>query len=302
MSDQTGAAAASLADPAQTTTPAATTPAAVPGSVTPRTDPGAWQAPEWAKSWSAEDQGYLEKKGIRDPQDIYKQYRELERTLSDDRVALPKDWNNADEVNKFYNRAGRPESPDKYVAPQGSDDGMFKALAPGFHAAGLAQRQIDKLTKDYNDYVSGELKKQADGWIADQNTSQEKLEREWGANTPAEIEHNRRAMRAVGMSVNDATNYMRNGAEKFLRLLNMAGHMISEDNSGDIGSENNLGFGMTPTRAAAELQELKSNGEFMNKVRGKDPLAVAKYNRLIDAAAVGGVTRATIKSGYKRNY
>jgi hypothetical protein len=302
MTDQTGAAAASLADPAQPAAPAATTTTAVPGSVTPRTEPGAWQAPDWAKDWAAEDLGYIEKKGIRDPKDIYKQYRELERTLSDDRVALPKDWNNADEVNKFYNRAGRPESPDKYVAPQGSDDGMFKALAPGFHAAGLTQRQIDTLTKGYNDYAGAQLKSQADGWIQDQNVAQEKLEREWGANTPAEVEHNRRAMRALGMSVNDATNYMRNGAEKFLRLLNMAGHMIAEDNSGDIGSENSLGFGMTPTRAAAELQELKSSPEFMNKVRAKEPVAVAKYNRLIAAMSEGGVTRQTIKSGFKRNY
>lgn len=302
MSDNAqGAAAAALAEPAQ---PAATpaTPAQ-PAGVQPRSDPGtpaaAWKAPDWAKDWSAEDLGYLEKKRLDDPRKLYDSYRNLERTLSDDRVALPKDWGNQEEVDKFYNRVGRPDSPDKYVAPKDADANMFKALAPELHGAGLTQAQVDKITQGYNKFAQAQIAEQANAWIADQNDAQARLEKEWGAKTPQEVEHNRRAMRALGISVDEATAYMRGGAEKFLRLLNTAGHMIAEDNSGDIQSDATLGFGLTPNRAAADLAELRSNKDFMQRVYSGDQVAKNKYNRLVATAAEGGQVRRTVRSGFK---
>jgi hypothetical protein len=94
---------------------------------------------------------------------------------------------------------------------------------------------------------------------------------------------------------------MRGGSEKFLRLLNMAGHMIADDNSGDIASDSTLGFGLTPNRAAAELQELRNNKEFMQRVHSGEPVAKAKYNRLIGITADAGMIRRTIKSGFKQS-
>jgi hypothetical protein len=138
--------------------------------------------------------------------------------------------------------------------------------------------------------------------MEDQAVAQGKLEKEWGSNTPQEIEHNRRAMRALGISVEDATEYMKQGSEKFLRLLNLAGHVIAEDNSGDIQSDSTLGFGLTANRATAELGELRANKDFMARVWAKDPVAKAKYDRLNAAAAEAGLVRNTVKQNFKKNY
>ena len=303
MIDNPGAAAATLVDPNPVQTTTTTQPAAVPGEVKARVDPGsepAPAAPEWVKDWAPEDVGIVEKKAWKSPQDLYKSYRELEKMMGKDKVVLPADGADPKEWDAVYSKLGRPDSPDKYAAPKDADATMFKALAPELHTAGLTQAQVDKVAAGWNKYVEGMTAEQTTAWLNDQATAQSKLEREWGANTPQEIEHNRRAMRALGISVEDATQYMKNGSEKFLRLLNLAGHVIAEDNSGDIASDSTLGFGMTANRAAAELGELRSNGEFMKRVYAKDPIAKAKYDRLVNAASEGGMVRNTVKSKFTR--
>jgi hypothetical protein len=309
MSDNAtvGAAAALLggSDPAPAATPNA--PAATPTGLTgvqPRADAGGLQPdiqlPEWVKDWEPEDRGIIEKKGWKDPKDLYKSYRELERTLGHDKIVLPKDDADPKAWDGVYNKLGRPESPDKYIAPKDADPEMFKAIAPQLHEAGLNQKQLEKITEGYNKFAQDAVAKQTQQWLDDQATAQRKLESEWGARTPQEIEHNRRALRALGMSIDEAQGYMRGGSEKFLRLLNMAGHMIAEDNSGDITSDETLGFGRTPNRAAAELQELRGNDAFMARYRKGDPAAKAKYDNLIKITADAGIVRRTINSNLKR--
>jgi hypothetical protein len=304
MIDNPGAAAATLAEPVQSpATPGQ--PAAVPGSVTQRVDPvdvPAANAPDWVKDWSPEDVGIVEKKAWKSPQDLYKSYRELERMMGQDKVVLPKDGADPKEWDAVYNKLGRPDTADKYTPPEGADAGMFKALAPELHTAGLTQSQVEKVAAGWNKYVGQVTSEQSKQWMEDQAVAQGKLEKEWGSNTPQEIEHNRRAMRALGISVEDATEYMKQGSEKFLRLLNLAGHVIAEDNSGDIQSDSTLGFGLTANRATAELGELRANKDFMARVWAKDPVAKAKYDRLNAAAAEAGLVRNTVKQNFKKNY
>lgn len=308
MSDNAnlGAAATALqGDAAATPPPAATPPATGLTGAQPRADAGGVDPavptlPEWVKDWDPEDRGIIEKKGWKDPKDLYKSYRELERTLGQDKLVLPKDGADPKEWDPIYNRLGRPESPDKYVPPKDADPNLFKALAPELHGAGLTQAQLDKVAAGYNKYAESQMSEAQNNWLRDQESAQAKLEREWGPNTPAEIEHNRRALRALGMSVDEAAQYMRNGSEKFLRLLNIAGHAIAEDNSGDITSDGTLGFGLTPNRAAAELQTLRSDTAFMERVRKGDAAAKQKYDRLVNITAEAGMTRRTINTGLKR--
>ena len=297
MADNTGAAAAALAggdtggapvDPGAGGAPATgATSAAAPGT-----------APEWAKDWPSEDVGYLEKKGLSDPKKLYDSYRNLERTLSSDKIPLPKEGADPKEWDQVWSKLGRPDTPDQYAAPEGADPEMFKALAPAFHKVGLSNERVADLTKVYNDYVGNLIQQQQNVYLEDQSKAMKALESEWGKEGPKEIEFNRRAMRALGLSVDDATRYMQGGAEKFLRLLNLAGRSIAEDNAGDIASNDTLGFGLTPNRAAAELAELKANKDFMARVQRREPMAKAKYDRLIKAYSEGGTPRKTINSSY----
>lgn len=300
MADNTGAAAAALAggDPSGAPTDPGSGGAPAAGATGAAAPAATVTAPEWAKGWPAEDVGYLEKKGLSDPKKLYDSYRNLERTLSSDKIPLPKEGADPKEWDQVWSKLGRPDTPDKYVAPEGTEPEMFKALAPGLHKAGLSNAQVGEITKAYNDYVGNLVQGQENSYLDDQSKAMKALESEWGKEAPKEIEFNRRAMRALGLSVDDATRYMQGGAEKFLRLLNLAGRSIAEDNAGDIASNDTLGFGLTPNRAASELAELKANKDFMARVQRREPMAMAKYNRLIKAYSEGGTPRKTINSSY----
>ena len=88
-------------------------------------------------------------------------------------------------------------------------------------------------------------------------------------------------MRALGISVDEATKFMASGgAEKFMRLLNLAGKSMKEDATASLG-ESNLGFGMTPNRAALELQTLKNDPQWVARWRSGDKAAGATYDRLL---------------------
>jgi len=288
--------------PAAVATPAAATPA-TPGAVKPsdNTDRAAptWQAPEWAKDWSPEDLGYLEKKGFADPRKLYDSYREAERTLNDGRIAIPKDDAPPEAWDKFHSKLGRPDSIEKYVPPEGADPALFKEIASEAWAQGMNQKQLDGLAAKYSKAQQAQMAQLENAWIKDTNEAQRKLESEWGNNTPAEIEFNKRAMRALGISVADGAEYMKHGAERFIRLLNLAGRAIAEDNSANIASDTTLGFGLNANRASAELQELRGNKDFMQRVAEREPNALAKYNRLVNSTAESGQVRRTIRSGFK---
>lgn len=262
-------------------------PPAAPPPSAPVAPPGQPSAPDWTKGWDAADVGTVEKRGWRTPQDLYKSYSELQKTLSHDKIVLPKDGADVKEWDAVFNRLGRPEAADKYTMPKGSDEAFFKAVVPDLHAAGLTQKQVDAAAAAINKYGESTLAVQRDQAMRDQEAGMAELNREWGPSAAKEIELARRAMRGVGLSVQDVDSAIMamgaGGTQKLMKALTMAGRAIAEDNSGDIRSDDVLGFGNTPNRAAAELQELKGDKAFMDRVRARDPAAKAKYDRLLQS-------------------
>jgi hypothetical protein len=261
MSDATGAAAAALAggDNSTVTTPAAGATGTTAPATTPPADATGAAVDTWTKGFDPADAGIVEKKGWKSPQDLYKSYRELETKLGADKLILPKEGADAKEWDPIYNKLGRPESPDKYKFPDGVDADTVKALAPELHKLGITQTQAEALAKIDLARSTQAQEQYVAAVKADSDKTMAKLQDEWGQKTPEQIEHNRRAMRALGISVDQAEKYMAaGGAEKFMRLLNAAGKSMREEGASVLsGDDSDLGFGMTTNRAAAELADLK---------------------------------------------
>lgn len=277
MADNVGAAAAALG--AETTPPAgAPTPGAAPPATPPAGTPPPAANDKWYSTAPPELQGLVEKKGWKDLPDALKSYAELERQFHGDKLPLPKDENDADGWNKVYAKLGRPEKPDDYKAPQGADEAAVKALAPELHKLGITQKQFEALAKIDLSRNQAAITAEHQRMMADQDTALAKLQSEWGAKYNENMEVNRRAMRNLGISVDDVNKMMAaGGAEKVLRLFNLAGAAAREDNAAGLG-EAQLGFGMTPNRAKAELAARKN--ELMSKARNGDNAAKAELDRL----------------------
>ena len=278
MTDSTtaGAASAALSDPGAAP-PALSDPGAAPPA--PLTTASA--PLDWIKDWSAEDKGFIEKKGYKDPADLFKAYKSLASKIGEDPVVFPKDpadaKANAEFRDGMLNRLGRPEASDKYQFSKEADPDFVKAMAPLLHKAGARQDDIGELEKGFNEFSQQKLKQQQDTWLADQDEAMRKLSVEWGNDNPAQLERARRAQKALGITMDEANTFMRGGTEKFMKLLSAAGRALGEDNSGGIVGDAGS-FGVTPNRAAFELQKLRENKDFMTRYAGGDKNAAAQYN------------------------
>jgi hypothetical protein len=239
---------------------------------------GAAANDKWYSGAPPELQGLVEKKGWKDLSDSLKSYAELEKQFHGDKLPLPKDENDADGWGKVYTKLGRPETPEGYKAPEGADEATVKALAPELHKLGISQKQFENLAKLDIQRNQQAVTAENTRFLADQDAAMNKLQTEWGAKFNENIEVNRRAMRNLGISVDDANRMMQSGGtEKFMRLLNLAGAAAREDNAGGLG-EAQLGFGMTPNRAKAELAAKK--GELLKRAHSGDKSASAELDRL----------------------
>ena len=291
-----------LNEPAAPAAPAPGQPAAAPAAAPAAPAAGNGSTIDWVREWDAADAGVVEKKGWQTPKDLFKSYRELETKMGQDKIVLPKDGADPKEWDAVYARLGRPDSPDKYAMPQGSDEGMFKAIAPKLHAAGLSQKQLDSITAGYNEYAQSLVDRAQTELKADFKAAEDQLTKEWGVTAPKELEIERRTMRALGIDIGAVERAVqgmgKGGAMMMHRLLNIAGRAITEDQGADITGDESLGFAGTPNRAAAELQELKGNKDFMQRYASGDIAAKAKYNRLIKQIAEGGRVKTTINKPY----
>ena len=275
MSDAIGSAAASLAgNPEPAATPAVTQ--ETPITTTPQ-DPGSWYAgapPELA--------GLAEKKGWKGVPDALKSYAELEKAFSGDKIVLPKDANDEVAWSAVHDKLGRPKTAADYKFPETIDPNMAKGFAEIAYKAGWNQKQVDAAVT-WNLAEGQKIQEKSNvAAMSDQSDAMRKLESEWGQNMPAEVETNRRAMRALGISVDEATKFMSSGgAEKFMRLLNLAGKSMREDSTAGLGNESILGFANTPNQAALKIQQLKDDPQWVARWRAGDNGAKATMDQLL---------------------
>jgi len=281
MADNLGAAATSLAGDNSP----ASTPAATPSTPTPAANA------EWYAALPPETLGLLEKKGWNNPNglpNLIKSYSELEKQFSSsDKVILPKDEADTEGWGKFWAKLGRPENADAYRFPDGVDAAAVKALAPKLHELGITQKQAAALaTLDLQRHATAQ-ESERQRVVADQNAADADLRGEWGAKYNENVEFARRAMRGLGMNLDDFV--MLGGAigsKRALQLLHLAGINTREDNAAAIGDAA-AGFGMTPNRAAAELAE--KGRDLLERARNGDKGAMAQWVRLQKAKGGDGM-------------
>jgi len=230
---------------------------------------------------------------IKDVGGLAKSYVEAQRMIGAEKIPLPREGDNAS-YEAFYQRLGRPESPDKYVfktgygAPTGEADKSFQqAIAPVLHRAGLNQRQVDILTEGWNQYVgnAGQIEQQHVQMRG--NAEIAELEREWGAAMPERVGMARRGAVAAGFNDAHALNELEKkmGTGAFLRHFAKIGELIGEDT---VIHGNAKPFASTPQQARTEIARLNADPQYvaalMDKGHPNHENATAKRADLYRAA------------------
>lgn len=128
------------------------------------------------KGWNMDDINEAMPKAL-------KSYSELEKLNGKDKIALP-NFENADETNDFYNKLGRPETPDLYEfkAPEGMnvDEGLDTWFRESAHAQGLTDKQAKSMFESYNEVVMQRNEAFTQDLKVQDEIYEKELRSEWG--------------------------------------------------------------------------------------------------------------------------
>lgn len=188
----------------------------------------------------------------------------------------------------FYNKLGRPESPDKYQVPKRADgkdysDGdkaLQKAILPVLHKAGLNQRQIDAIVPAWNEITANATAaaaKQEQDAIA---AGEAELTKEWGAAKDAKIALGRDALTHLStelklgdaltkaLEAKDANGNALGNNPALAKLFAHIGGQLQED--GLIGKGGGGGQAeYSPAEAMQQIKAKEGDADFNKAYRDK---------------------------------
>ena len=269
------------------------TPAPAPSGEAPASAPAptgetqASAAPATGSSWydglniDADMRGYLENKGWKDPADLAHGYRNLEKLVGGDKVAVPKSAEDAEGWSRVYDALGRPKSAGDYKlpVPEGDPGDFAKAASEEFHKAGISQAQAEKLASWWNQTQTSMIQQQQQAIAQKAEADMTALRREWGAAWDENVEFGRRASREFGLDAKkmDAIESSL-GTGEMMKFLVRVGRALGEDNF--VSGQGKGQFGMTPEAAKQQITALQGDRAFAAKYLNKDADAVAQMTRL----------------------
>jgi len=244
----------------------------------------------WADGLDEDTSVYVQNKGWKDPKDILTSYRNLEKFAggSKNLVELPSVDADPDSLNHFYNKLGRPETPDSYKLGQheNADPEITEWYKNTAHELGLTDKQASTLYDKWNKMSADQMEKMQQESL--QNAEQELagLKKEWGKGYEAQVDAGRRAVNALGYNKEqlDALE-QKMGTAEMMKLFANVGSKMGEDAFADGSRSGSSGaFGLTPAAARQQLSELKMDKNFMAEYLNGNKDAIAKMERIMGAA------------------
>jgi hypothetical protein len=250
---------------------------------------GAGNPSPWNAGFDEETSAYVGNKGWQSPADILSSYRNLEKFAGGSKNLLELPGVDADQtaLDNFYNKLGRPESPDKYgiKMPDGGDPELAEWFKQNAHKTGLSDKQAASLFDAWNEMSASRM--QAMQQSAVQSSEQEiaALQKEWGQGYEAQIDSGKRAVAALGYDA-EKLNALESkmGTAEMLKLFAAVGSKMGEDSFADGNRSGNTTFGLTPAAANQQIADLKMDKNFMSEYLNGNKDAVAKMQRLMGFA------------------
>lgn len=205
-------------------------------STTPTT-PTTETTSSWTSSLPEDLRGNQSLGKFKDVGSLAKSYVELEKHAGGS-LKLPGADAKPEEWDAFYNKAGRPESPDKYGVkrpqlPEGANwpDATEKNFLETAHKLGLNPKQAQGLM----DWFGGDVAQNMQAMQQSFEAGQSKLKEEWGGDWDKNLSSAQRAAKEfIGDDKEARAFFEMTGAAKHpvvLKLFSKLGKMIAEDSA-----------------------------------------------------------------------
>ena len=223
-------------------------------------------SPEQAKSWyddhikDANLKEWVGKKGWKDVENVVKSAYNLEKIkgISDDKIIRLPEPGNADAKSEFYNKLGRPETPEGY-ADKASLDKLDKDFLKVAHENGITKDQFDTLVK-YDKERFAKLQDVAESQFAAKSAAEvDQLKNEWGGRFDELQEVAKRAVRKfdkLGPILPQIERAV--GTKAMMEALHQLGQSTGESRFVDAERSSSSSFGMSPEQASREIASLST--------------------------------------------
>lgn len=252
---------------------------------------------EWGASKGITPENF--EKYARENPDFYKianSYRNVEKLVGGDKLALPKDPNDENGWNQVFDRLGRPKDAKEYKFAETADKSLTEWAGPVFHKLGLTQKQAEGLNVAFD-----ELLKQGETLTSAQTAEKAaaekiQLEKDWGGNFKGNQEKATRAWNMMASNlgipqtkIDEMQNVL--GLRDSMRMLEFfsRGLKVTGDTfEGDGPGQRSTGATFSPEQAEAEKNKLLNDPGFAKRYRSGDKEARERLhtlNQIIGAAA-----------------
>jgi hypothetical protein len=232
-----------------------------------------------------ENKSFVANKGFKSFDDVVTSYINLEKyqgVPAEKLLKLP-DENNADEVNAFYKKLGRPDKVEdyKFDIAEGQDDAIAKAIAPELFKIGLSQKQAAAIYKTLETAKIEQGKALEAAAIKDEQD----LKAEWGANYDNNLKAAQQAAKIAGVTpeqieaLQKATNY-----KTVMNMFKNLASKFSEDVLRGGGDNKQSRFTLTPQQAREKIEQLKTNADWVKKMNSGDKAVLQEYDELAKIA------------------
>ena len=244
-------------------------------------------AAPWTEGFSEDTQAYISNKGWEDPASLLDSYRNLEKFQggSKNLVEIPGEDADDSVMGNFFDKLGRPGSPEQYglELPEGGDKDMLDWFTNTAHMHGLSQKQTQAMYNEFNEMSSSKMENFQHEMKVRNEQEIDGLKKEWGGEFESNLNAGRRAVNALGYTEEALTTLEEKlGTGEMMKLFSQIGSKMGED--AFVGGDTSAGFGVSPAQAQAQIDDLKTDSQFMDRYMSGDKAAVDKMKRLMGQA------------------
>lgn len=213
--------------------------------------------------------------------DLVKSYLNMEKLIGRKTIGLPDENSSEEDWGKFFDRLGRPESPDKYqirraegIPPELIDEKGTKAFLAVAHKAGLSQKQVAALFEEYDRQLGEGIKAKTSQEEAKKDAVLMELRNLWGRDLQAKVERAEQTLGIIDPENRIDREKLKNNVQ-VIQLLNQ----FSEKVLGDSLPKEQENGGITDIED--RITVLRNSPAFANEMHMDHDKVMTEYKMLM---------------------
>ena len=201
-------------------------------------------------------------KPIKDIPNLVKSFVNAQKQMGKDKVTLPTKNSGPEEWDTFFQKLGKPESPDKYELPVEEGDTYSEDFVKKFKEAAHKNNVLPDQAKNIFESIKEQEKQEDETYVNQQKEKLEQevgnLKKEWGNQLNTNLQIAQEGAKQFGGD--EFLGYLKSSGlgnnPQLVRFLYSIGKTVQSEDSSGKGKGGENGYGHTPDEARKEYNKI----------------------------------------------